>query len=109
MSTISIPIKSPEQALANTAELLGVTPELRTQLAGYADALDRVNNAPMVSWVEPGKPWLPHWLAFPASRYFVSAIFTRYLYRCADALKSGVMRRDVVSGAPGEHNGDLEM
>jgi hypothetical protein len=109
MSTISIPIKSPEHALADAAEWSGVTPELRTQLTGYADALDRVTNAPMVSWVKPGKPWLPHWLAFPAPRYFVSAIFTRYLYRCVDALKSGVMRRDVVSGAAGEHNGDLEM
>jgi hypothetical protein len=109
MKTISNPIESPESAPANTAELSGVTPELRALLTGYSDALDSVNNAPMVSWVKPGKPWLPHWLAFPALRYFASAWFVRYLYRCVDALKSGVMRRDVVSDTADEHNGDLEM
>ncbi len=106
MTTI---ISNSEATPANTAELSGVTPELRALLTGYTDALDSLNNAAMVSWVKPGKRWLPHWLAFPAPRYFVSAIFTRYLYRCADALKSGVMRRDVVSGTADEQNGDLEM
>ncbi len=36
------------------------------------------------------------WL-FQLLRYVASALFVRYLYRCVDALKSGVMRRDVVS------------
>lgn len=109
MDTISNSIESTEHGPVGTAELSGVTPELHALLTGYSDALDSVNNAPMVSWVKPGKPWLPHWLAFPAPRYLVLALFVRYLYRCADALKSGVMRRGVVSDNADEQHGDLEM
>jgi hypothetical protein len=108
MTTITNSIES-GRSRANIAELPGVTPELRSLLAGYTDALDRLNNAPIVSWVKPGKPWLPHWLASPALRYFSSVLFVRYLYRCVDSLKSGVMRRDVVSDSADEHHGDLEM
>ena len=112
-TTISDPEATPAtrapQQQVDIADLVGVTPELRALLAGYSDALDSVNNAPMVSWVKPGKSWLPHWLAFPALRYFAFALFVRYLYRCVDALKSGVMRRDVVSDNADEGNGDIEV
>ena len=97
------------QQHVDIADVVGATPELRALLAGYTDALESFDNAPMVSWVKPTKPWLPHWLAFPALRYFSFALFVRYLYRCADALKSGVMRRDVVSENADEGNGDLEV
>jgi hypothetical protein len=80
MTTISNLIESPESAPANTAEFVSVTAELRALLTAYSDALDTVNNAPMVSWLKPGKPWLPHWLAFPVLRYFAFAWFVRYLY-----------------------------
>jgi hypothetical protein len=93
----------------DTADLVGVTPELRALLTRYSDELDSVHSAPVFSWVKPGKPWLPDGLAFPALRYFTSALFVRYLYRSADALKSGVMRRDVVSDNADDGNGDLEV
>jgi hypothetical protein len=112
-ATISDPEATPApqgpEHEVDTADLAGVTLELRALLTRYTEELDSVTNAPMVSWVTPGKPWLPHWLAVPAPRYFVSAIFTRYLYRCADALKSGVMRRNVVSGTADEQNDDLKL
>ena len=112
-TTISDPEATPAtrapQQQVDIADLVGATPELRALLTGYTNALDSVNNAPMVSWVKPGKPWLPHWLAFPALRYFAFALFVRYLYRCVDALKSGVMRRDVVSDNADEGNGDLKV
>jgi hypothetical protein len=112
-ATISAPEATPAtrapQQQVDIADLVGVTPELRALLTGYSEALDSVNNAPTFSWLKPENPKLPRWLPFPVLRYFVSAIFVRYLHRCADALKSGVMRRGVVSGAADEHNGDLKM
>ena len=64
----------------------------------------------MVSWVKPEKhDGPPDWLAFPALRYVSAALFVRYLYRCVEALKSGVMRRDVVSDSADDENGDLEV
>ena len=99
---------SPEQT-GNSGELTGVTPELRALLMGYTDALDSVHNAPAFFLLRRENPELPRWVIFPVLRYFVSAIFVRYLYRCAAALKSGVMRRGVVSDTADEHNGDLKI
>jgi hypothetical protein len=112
-TTISDPTEaparpSPEQT-GNSGELTGVTPELRALLMGYTDALDSVHKAPMFFCLNPENPLLSRWLVFPVLRYFVSAIFVRYLYRCADALKSAVMRRGVMSGTGDEHNGDLKL
>src|SRR5271163_1097490 len=87
--------RAPQQQV-DIADLVGVTPELRTLLTGYSDALDSVNNAPMVSWVKPGKSWLPHWLAFPALRYFAFALFVRYLYRCVGAGESPLLSPPVL-------------
>jgi hypothetical protein len=103
---------SATQALQQDVDIAdadGATPELRALLTGYTDALESLHNAPMVSWVKPETPWLPHWLAFPALRFFSFALFVRYLYRCVDALKRGVMRRDVVSGDADDGDGDLEV
>src|ERR1700759_2883462 len=96
------------QQQVDIAELVGVTPELRALLTAYSDALESVHNAPMVSWVKPEKSWLPHWLAFPALRYFTFALVVRHLYRSADALKSGVMGR-IICGTAEENSGDLKM
>jgi hypothetical protein len=105
MTTINAPTAQPD----DNTDLAGVTPKLRALLTAYSQALDDVNNAPMFFWQKPENPQLSRWLAFPVLRYFVSAIFVRYLYRSADALKSAVMRRDVVSGTSDERNGDLEV
>jgi hypothetical protein len=112
MTTISEAVRTVEPASAragDTTEVHRCTPELRAVLASYADALKSVNAGPILSWVSLANPKIPRWIAFPAPRWWVSAFLTRYLYRCVDALKAGVNRRDAVSGTAAEENGDLEM
>ena len=92
----------------DTADLVGVTPELRALLTRYTEELDSINKAPVFTGIKSEKPWLPPRLASPVLRNFTSALFVRYLYRSADALKSGVMSR-IVSGAADEDSGDLKM
>ncbi|BBX46048.1 hypothetical protein GCM10009641_62210 [Mycobacterium cookii] len=94
---------------ADTPGHAGIPLALRALLAGYTDALDSVDDAPVLTWVKPENSRLPSWLAFPALRYFVSTLFVRYLYRRVDALKSGVMMLGVVTGAADEQRGNLEM
>jgi hypothetical protein len=109
-------ISDPEATLAtraaqhngDTVDLVGVTPELRALLTRYTEELDNINKAPVFTGIKSNCPWVPRALASPALRYFTSALFVRYLYRSADALKSGVMGR-IVSGTADEHSGDLKM
>ena len=71
----------------DTADLVGVTPELRALLTRYTEELDSINKAPVFTGIKSEKPWLPPRLASPVLRNFTSALFVRYLYRSADALK----------------------
>jgi hypothetical protein len=110
-ATISFPEAAPArvpQQLVDIADLVGVTPELRALLTRYTEELDSINKAPVFTGIKSEKPWLPPELASPVLRYFTSALFVRYLYRSAGALKSGVMSR-IVSGIADEHCGDLKM
>jgi hypothetical protein len=94
---------------ADTKELVGVTPELRILLSEYSDALDGINKARLFTGVRFDSGWVPRKLStFPALRYFASALFVRYLYRSADALKSGVMKC-AVRGSSDENTDDLAM
>lgn len=102
------PTRPPELA-EDTAALFGSTFELHALLSGYTDALDELSNAPTVLWLTPEKPRLLRGVAFPAPRRLVTSLFVRHLYRCADALKSGAMRRGVVSIAADEPKGDLKL
>jgi hypothetical protein len=99
--------RAPQQQV-DIADLVCVTPELRALLTRYTEELDSINKAPVFTGIKSENPWLPPPLASPVLRYFTSALFVRYLYRSADALKSGVMGR-IVSGTADEHSGDLKM
>ena len=113
MNTISGTIKAPTRRSPDpaddTAALFGSAFELHALLSGYTDALDEVNNSPAVLWLTLENPRLLRQLAFPAPRRLVTSLFVRYLYRCADALKSGAMRRGVVSITTDDPKGNLEM
>jgi hypothetical protein len=99
--------RAPQQQV-DIADLVCVTTELRALLTRYTEELDSINKAPVFTGIKSENPWLPPPLASPVLRYFTSALFVRYLYRSADALKSGVMGR-IVSGTADEHSGDLKM
>jgi hypothetical protein len=109
MNTFSDTIPAPTQQSAERAEEIGTTPELHALLGAYSNALDNLNSAPAILWVTLRNRRLLGRLAFPAARRIVTSFFVRYLYRCIDALKSGAIRRGVVSDTVDERNGDLEM
>lgn len=106
---IAAPTPTPTGRTAATRDLSGVTPELRALLTAYSRAVDEVNDSRAVSLVGSQNRRLPHWLALPTARYFVSAFLLRYLYRCVDGLKSSIMRHAVEANAATENNDDLRM
>ena len=106
---IEAPTPPPTERTPDTRDFSGVTPELHALLAAYSQAVDKVNDSPALSLVRSQKPRLPHWLAFPTPRYFVSAFLLRYLYRCVDSLKSSIMRQAVEADSATENNDDLRM
>ncbi|UMB70774.1 hypothetical protein [Mycobacterium paraterrae] len=106
---VEAPATRPMNYTAGTGESAGVTPELRSLLSAYSDALDQINKGRLFTGVSFDSGWVPRKLrTFPALRYFVSALLVRYLYRSADALKAGVMKC-AVRGTSDENTDDLDM
>jgi hypothetical protein len=102
MTTINAPTAQP----ADNTDLAGITPQLRALLTAYSDTLATIKGGPVLTWINSGNGWVPPQIKSPALRYCVSALFVPYLYRSAEALKSGVTRR-ALSGAADGHSGDL--